>query len=66
MVEMNTAIYMILSKETSFAIYGISWSLSFVVDVKKHDFDWTRYNGGTPTLNSRPTRDHTYGKAKGK
>jgi len=29
------------------------------------DFDWTRDNGGTPTVNSGPTRDHTYGTAKG-
>ena len=30
------------------------------------DFDWTRDNGGTPTVNSGPTRDHTYGTAKGR
>ena len=30
------------------------------------DFNWTRDNGGTPTINSGPTRDHTYGTALGK
>lgn len=30
------------------------------------DFDWTKDNGGTPTVNSGPTRDHTYGTSLGK
>ncbi len=30
------------------------------------DFDWTRNNGGTATVNSGPTRDHTYGTSFGK
>ena len=30
------------------------------------DFDWTRNSGATPTVNSGPTRDHTYGTAKGR
>eukprot|EP00795_Rhopilema_esculentum_P012712 gene12712-3431_t len=29
------------------------------------DFDWTRDRGGTPTVNSGPTRDHTYGTSTG-
>ncbi|KAH3779285.1 hypothetical protein DPMN_157086 [Dreissena polymorpha] len=35
-------------------------------NINADDFDWTLYNGSTPTDNTGPAADHTFGNAKGK
>ena len=38
---------------------------NFTQDKNGDDFDWTRYQGWTPSWNTGPTRDHTFGQSTG-
>lgn len=35
------------------------------MDLKDDDFDWTRQKGSTPSINTGPSFDHTYGTTSG-